>query len=273
MNLNDNINIGPYGFVKLINVMGNDSSPVQAARISYGDGTKSVREDISLTNYLLRNQHTSPFEQIEFQFHIKLPIFLARQWVRHRMANINEVSARYSEMKDEFWLPKPEELRTQDSKNKQAGSRKLPQEAAEQAVELIKEANKEAYERYKDLLDLGVCREQARAILPVSLYTEFYWKIDGHNLMRFLKLRGDSHAQKEIQDYAVALEDIFQSRFPNVFNAYVNYVRDAETFSETERNLISLKLRREDFTSSDKPEEMSQNEWSDFLLKLCPDYY
>lgn len=273
MSQNDIINIGPHGFVRLVDVMGDDSSSVQAARISYGEGTKSVREDNSLTNYLLRNNHTSPFEMVEFKFHIKLPIFLARQWVRHRMASMNEISARYSEMKDEFWLPKPEDLRTQDSKNKQAGSRKLPQEAAKQAVELINEANKESYERYKDLLDLGVCREQARTILPVSLYTEFYWKIDGHNLMRFLKLRGDLHAQKEIQDYAVAMENIFQSRFPNVFDAYVNYVRETETFSETEMDVIALKLRREDFSDEDKPQKMSQNEWTDFLMKLSPEYY
>ncbi len=191
------------GFVRLIDYMGGDARIVQAARVSYGAGTKTVREDAGLIDYLLRNEHTSPFEQVVLTFHVKMPVFVARQWIRHRTARVNEISGRYSVMKDEFWLPAPEALARQSADNKQGREQEpLPPDEAARAIALLEQGQREAYASYKALVDSGLARELARVNLPLSMYTEWYWQIDLHNLFRFLSLRMDTHAQREIRDYA-----------------------------------------------------------------------
>ena len=195
--LNKEIKVLDKGFVRLVDVMGNDSSIVQAARVSYGVGTKTVNEDRGLIRYLLRHKHTTPFEMVEFKFHIKLPIFIARQWIRHRTANVNEYSGRYSEMKDEFYLPDVEQLRHQSTLNKQARSEEqLDNQVSLEIQEMMQDTQESLYNEYKDLLDKNLAREIARINLPLSNYTEWYWKIDLHNLFHFLRLRIDDHAQR-----------------------------------------------------------------------------
>lgn len=197
------------GFVRLVDYLGGDSRIVQAARVSYGEGTKTVREDAGLIDYLLRNEHTSPFEQVVLTFHIKMPIFVARQWIRHRTARVNEISGRYSVMKDEFWLPEPKVLALQSKDNKQGrSSEPLEDKLASNIIEAMQKGQKEAYSHYQSLVDSGLARELARVNLPLSTYTEMYWQMDLHNLFRFLALRLDSHAQREIRDYAEVILEI-----------------------------------------------------------------
>jgi thymidylate synthase (FAD) len=184
--------------------MGDDTAIVQAARVSYGEGTKSYREDRSLIRYLMRHRHTSPFEMVEFKFHVKLPIFVARQWIRHRTANVNEYSGRYSVMKDEFFLPEADMLCTPASDNKQGrSSEQLPVDVANSIVTRMEAVQKQLFNEYEGLLELNLAREIARINLPLSSYTEWYWKIDLHNLFHFLNLRLDRHAQYEIRDKAI----------------------------------------------------------------------
>ncbi len=203
------------GFVRLVDYLGGDGRIVQAARVSYGAGTKTVREDAGLIDYLLRNEHTSPFEQVVLTFHIKMPIFVARQWIRHRTARVNEISGRYSVMKDEFWLPAPDALARQSADNKQGREAEpLPPEEAAAAIAALERGQREAYASYMALVDSGLARELARVNLPLSTYTEWYWQIDLHNLFRFLALRMDAHAQREIRDYAVVLFDIARKVCP-----------------------------------------------------------
>lgn len=220
------------GVVKLIDVMPRvvddkaptiDAAVCQAARVSYGAGTKTVNEDRGLIRYLMRHRHTTPFEMVEFKFLIKCPIFVARQWIRHRTANINEISARYSEMKDEFYLPKPEDIRVQSLKNKQCSEGKADETSSTEFSMNLELDSDAAYTDYKDAIAAGVAREQARMILPVNLYTEFYWKIDLHNLLHFLALRADGHAQKEIRDYANAIIDLIKPLCPVVMEAWEDY--------------------------------------------------
>ena len=178
------------GFVRLVDYMGGDARIVQAARVSYGAGTKTVREDAGLIDYLLRNQHTSPFEQVILTFHIKLPIFIARQWVRHRTARMNEISGRYSVMQNEFYLPADEDVAIQSADNKQGRSTEaVSQEFVGNTKELLAKGQEEAYAAYTQLVESGLAREIARINLPLALYTEIYWQCDLHNLMHFLKLR------------------------------------------------------------------------------------
>ncbi|MFQ5454304.1 MAG: FAD-dependent thymidylate synthase, partial [Candidatus Zixiibacteriota bacterium] len=189
-----------YGFVRLIDYMGSDESIVQAARVSYGAGTKKLSEDRGLIRYLMRQKHTTPFEMVELKFHVKLPIFVARQWIRHRSANVNEYSGRYSIMKEEFYLPAADDIRFQSTVNKQGRSDKdVPDELKAKLLDYLKQSQKEAYVNYSRFVEEGLARELARINLPLSLYTEWYWKIDLHNLFHFLRLRMDPHAQKEIQ--------------------------------------------------------------------------
>lgn len=191
------------GFIRLVDYLGGDARIVQSARVSYGEGTKNIREDAGLIDYLLRNEHTSPFEQVVMTFHIKMPIFVARQWIRHRTARVNEISGRYSIMKDEFWLPAPSALARQSKDNKQGREAEpLPADEAARVIELLERGQRDAYESYKALVDSGLAKELARVNLPLSMYTEWYWQIDLHNLFRFLSLRMDAHAQREIRDYA-----------------------------------------------------------------------
>jgi len=213
--LDQEFRVHEKGFVRLVDYMGGDSRIVQAARVSYGEGTKTVREDAGLIDYLLRNEHTSPFEQVVLTFHIKMPIFVARQWIRHRTARVNEISGRYSVMKDEFWLPAPEALAHQSADNKQGREAEpLPADEAARAIELLAKGQREAYASYMALVDSGLARELARVNLPLSMYTEWYWQIDLHNLFRFLSLRMDAHAQREIRDYATVIFDITKKVCP-----------------------------------------------------------
>ncbi len=212
------------GFVRLVDYMGGDERIVAAARVSYGKGTKTLREDEVLINYLMRHEHTSPFEQVVLTFHVKLPIFVARQWIRHRTARVNEISGRYSVMKDEFYLPSPETLRTQSTVNKQ-GRAETPvtPEAATLIVEKLRGGQREAYARYEAMLGEDLAREVARIALPLSLYTEWYWQIDLHNLFHFLKLRLDAHAQWEIREYARVMAGITRTVAPLAYAAFERY--------------------------------------------------
>jgi thymidylate synthase (FAD) len=223
------------GFVRLVDYLGGDERVVQAARVSYGAGTRTRREDAGLIDYLLRHGHTSPFEQVGLTFHVKLPIFVARQWIRHRTARVNEVSGRYSVMKDEFYLPGAGDLALQSGDNKQ-GRRDEPLEgeAAELARGELEKGQREAYGLYKGLVDRGIAREIARINLPLSLYTEWYWQIDLHNLFHFLELRLDRHAQKEIRLYAGVLLDIARRVAPRCCDSFDRHVLGAVRFSRDE---------------------------------------
>ncbi len=228
------------GFVRLVDYMGNDASIVQAARVSYGAGTKQVRQDRALIRYLMRHWHTSPFEMVEFKFHVKLPIFVARQWIRHRTANVNEYSGRYSILREEFYVPEPEQVRFQSPTNKQGrADQSLPAEEVAAILDEIVEQQKELYQSYQRLLEKGVARELARINLPVSLYTEWYWKIDLHNLFHFLQLRMDVHAQYEIRVYANAIAEIIKPIVPMAWEAFEDYRLNARSFSANELRLLS----------------------------------
>lgn len=223
------------GFVRLIDVMGDDTAIVQAARVSYGSGTKKIHEDRGLIRYLMRHLHTTPFEMVEFKFHVKLPIFVARQWIRHRSANVNEYSGRYSEMKDEFYVPATDQLRTQSDVNKQGRSdNPLPLEATTEIAARMQSFQQSAYEDYRTSLDTGLARELARINLPVSNYTEWYWKIDLHNLFHFLRLRIDPHAQHEIRVYGEAMALMVKAAVPLAYEAFEDYILHAVRFSRNE---------------------------------------
>ena len=223
------------GFVRLVDYLGGDERVVQSARVSYGAGTKSYREDAGLIDYLLRHSHTSPFEQVVLTFHIKLPIFVARQWIRHRTARLNEISGRYTIMKDDFYVPAPEDIAVQSTDNKQGRSEEVMEsEAAEKFRAAFAEGQKTAYADYSSLIDEGIARELARINLPLSLYTEWYWQIDLHNLFHFLQLRLDSHAQKEIRLYAQVLFEISKKVAPRCCESFERHVLSAVRFSGEE---------------------------------------
>ena len=227
------------GFVRLVDVMGDDSSIVQAARVSYGSGTKKVHEDRGLIRYLIRHQHWTPVEMVEFKFHVKIPVFVARQWIRHRTANVNEVSARYTEMKDEMYLPPLEHISAQSKDNKQGRElESFPEEIANDIQSLIAESNQRQYDVYQKLLDLGVARELARTVLPVGHYTEWYWKIDLRNLMNFLALRLDPHAQWEIRVYAEAIAQIVKQVVPVAWEAFEDYILYSSHLSRYETKIV-----------------------------------
>lgn len=232
------------GFVRLVDYLGGDERIVQAARVSYGAGTKSWREDAGLIDYLLRHEHTSPFEQVVLTFHVKLPIFVARQWIRHRTARVNEVSGRYSIMKDEFYMPAPADLAAQSADNKQGrADEPMDAAAAERIIGRMKEGQQAAYGEYMELVGLGLAREIARVDLPLSLYTEWYWQIDLHNLFRFLSLRLDPHAQKEIRMYARVMLDIARQVAPRAVESFERNMLSSVRFSG--REMEELKRRME----------------------------
>ena len=218
------------GFVALVDSMPRfvpeghtaDQAIVQAARVSYGEGTKKVTEDRGLVRYLLRHRHTTPFEMVEFKFHVAMPIFIARQWIRHRTANVNEYSARYSIVPDRFYRPTLDNVRKQSTSNRQGGEETIDVSTAEAFLELLDDSEK-LYERYIELTEQGVARELARAALPVSVYTEWYWKCDLHNLLHFLSLRMDSHAQQEIRVYAEAMYELIKPICPVACEAFEEY--------------------------------------------------
>lgn len=260
--LDQEIKVLNLGFVRLVDYMGGDERIVQAARVSYGAGTKSYRQDRGLINYLLKNEHTSPFEQVILTFHCKMPIFVARQWVRHRTARLNEISGRYSVMKDEFYVPQPEHVRYQSDKNKQARSdQALPLNEAVAIIEQMEQEQRSIYAGYDSNIEKGVARELARNNLPLSLYTEWYWQIDLHNLFHFLGLRLDSHAQYEIRVYGEALATCAKAVAPIAWAAFEEYNLFAIKFSQEEAAQLRLLL-------AGKPIKLVEKALEEFQRKL-----
>jgi thymidylate synthase (FAD) len=228
------------GFVCLVDVMGDDSSVVQAARVSYGEGTKKVSDDRTLIRYLLRHRHTTPFEMAEIKFLVRVPMDCWRQWIRHRTANVNEYSTRYSLAIDSTQTTPPDEWRTQAASNRQGSGEPLPVDLGEKLSASEREFQNTARQLYQDRIDQGVAREQARKDLPLSTYTEAYWKIDLHNLLHFLSLRMDSHAQQEIRDYATTIgEKIIQPLFPIVWEAFQDYRMQAMYFTRLDIGVMT----------------------------------
>ncbi|MCB9558750.1 MAG: FAD-dependent thymidylate synthase [Deltaproteobacteria bacterium] len=233
--LDKEIKVLDHGFVRLVDYMGGDQRIVQSARVSYGSGTKSVRRDRGLINYLMRNLHTSPFEQVILTFHCKMPIFVARQWIRHRTARLNEISGRYSVMADEFYLPAPEDIRFQSEDNKQGRSTEdVPEALQAKVLELLKRDQQAVYASYRELIDDNVARELARVNLPLSMYTEWYWQIDLHNLFHFLRLRMDDHAQLEIRRYAEAMAQAAKAVAPIAYDAFEEHILGAVRLGRSE---------------------------------------
>ncbi|MGP1455773.1 MAG: FAD-dependent thymidylate synthase [Treponema sp.] len=223
------------GFIRLVDYLGGDSRIVQAARVSYGEGTKSVREDAALIDYLLRHNHTSPFEQVIMTFHLKMPIFVARQWIRHRTARINEISGRYSIMQNECYVPACDAISFQSTNNRQGrADTPVPSDVQEAVQQIIQSQQESVYNGYQSMLEKNIARELARINLPLSLYTEFYWQIDLHNLFHFLKLRCDTHAQKEIRDYANVLLEICKKIVPLAAKSFEEHILYSVRFSHTE---------------------------------------
>jgi thymidylate synthase (FAD) len=234
------------GFVRLVDYMGSDQSIVQAARVSYGAGTKSVREDRGLIRYLMRHDHTTPFEMVVLKFHIKAPIFVIRQWIRHRTASVNEESARYSIMKEEFHEPAWADVGFQSKDNKQGRSPdEMPQELVQRFLAFLKEDRETAYAHYEEFLQNNVARELARIVLPLSLYSEFYWQMNLHNLLHFLRLRLDAHAQKEIRDFAQQVALCVQAVAPMAWEAFEEYKLRGASFSETELSYLKQMISGE----------------------------
>jgi len=269
------------GFVRLVDYMGTDERIVQAARVSYGEGTKSVRQDKGLIDYLLRNEHTSPFEQVVFTFHCKMPVFVARQWIRHRTARLNEISGRYSVMKDEFYVPEGADIALQSTDNKQGRSaEQLSPELQKQIQDELAAFQKQAYAGYSGLIDQGIAREVARINLPLSLYTEWYWQIDLHNLFHFLKLRMDAHAQKEIRVYAQAMHDIAKTVCPMALESFDNQIKGALKFTSRELKVLAKLLESHGIVTSGAQDmsdevqtecsrlQMDEKESQRFWLKL-----
>ena len=214
----EEIKILDKGFVKLVDFMGGDLRALSSARVTFGSVSKGEEKDKMLLKYLIENDHHTPFEHCTFQFHIKCPIFVARQWMRHRMCSYNEVSARYTEVKDEFYVP--QEFRVQDMNNKQ-GSLKSKDLDNAKLLKIYNESIEASYTAYKKLLEAGVAREMARGLLPVAQYTQFYWTINARSLMNFIRLRADSHAQYEIRVYAEAIAEIFRQKMPWTYDAFI----------------------------------------------------
>ena len=224
-----------HGFVRLVDYLGGDKRIVQAARVSYGPGTKTVREDRLLIDYLMYNRHTSPFEQVVLTFHAKMPIFVARQWVRHRTARINEISGRYSVMTNEFYLPDEEDIRFQSKRDRQGRSpEEVPPELRQEVLDILLRGQESAYEVYEKLIEDNIARELARINLPLSLYTEWYWQIDLHNLFHFLQLRLDWHAQREIRAYAKVMGQIAKAVAPMAYEAFEEHVLYAARLSRSQ---------------------------------------
>ncbi len=234
-----------HGFVRLVDYMGGDARIVQAARVSYGEGTRTYREDRGLINYLLRNEHTSPFEQVVLTFHAKMPIFVARQWVRHRTARLNEISGRYSVLKAEFYVPQGDHVSPQSDNNKQGRSADpFPADVRERIITSLREGQARAHGEYDALLAGGVARELARINLPLSTYTEWYWQIDLHNLFHFLHLRMDIHAQYEIRVYAETMFEIARAVAPVACEAFAEHRLGSVRFSQREFALLQRALDR-----------------------------
>ncbi|MBS0235753.1 MAG: FAD-dependent thymidylate synthase [Proteobacteria bacterium] len=265
-----------HGFIRVVDYMGDDAAIVQAARVSYGRGTKKLNEDRGLIRYLMRHWHTTPFEMCEIKFHVKLPIFVARQWIRHRTANVNEYSARYSILDSEFYLPKAEHLAAQSQNNKQGRGKLLVGEEAARVMELLKSDAERCHKHYVEMLNLdpatdgkleedkeGLARELARMNIPVNFYTQWYWKIDLHNLLHFVRLRADPHAQYEIRVYADAILDVIKRWVPHTYEAFMSYRANSASLSA--EGLAALKRMLAGETVTQENSGMSKREWEEFL--------
>jgi thymidylate synthase (FAD) len=276
-------NVLDHGFVRAIDYMGDDNAIVQAARVSYGQGTKQSRQDQGLINYLMRHQHSTPFEMCEIKFHIKLPIFIARQWIRHRTANVNEYSARYSILDKEFYIPEANNIAAQSTANHQGrGDKNLTAAESAQILDLLKNDAERSYDHYKKMLNqdqkgniidqnkAGLARELARMNLSLNYYTQWYWKIDLHNLLHFLKLRADSHAQYEIRAYADIMLNITKAWVPMAYAAFLNYKKNAVNISEKSLNTLKKILHKEPVDFSDSG--MSKGEWNEFCKIFTLDH-
>ena len=255
-----------HGFVRVVDYMGDDAAVVQAARVSYGRGTKKVSEDRGLINYLMRHRHTTPFEMCEIKYHVKLPIFVARQWIRHRTANVNEYSARYSILDREFYIPAPEHLAAQSSQNHQGRGEVLQGAEAQRVLDLLREDAMRSYDSYEAMLSQegqqGLARELARMNLPANIYTQWYWKVDLHNLLHFLRLRADSHAQYEIRAYADIMCDITRDWVPAAFGAFQDYRMNAVNLSAQAADALRRRLAGEVVTQENAG--MGAREWREF---------
>jgi thymidylate synthase (FAD) len=275
------IKVLDHGFIRVIDYMGDDSAIVQAARVSYGKGTKQLNEDRGLINYLMRHWHTTPFEMCELKLHVKLPIFVARQWIRHRTANVNEYSARYSVLDKEFYVPSPEHLAAQSQINKQGRAEVLTGAEAAKALEYIKNDALTCYEHYMEMLNLnehtgeaidptkqGLARELARMNLNVNFYTQWYWKIDLHNLMHFVMLRADPHAQYEIRVYADVILNILERWVPLACEAFLNHRMHAAHLSRDAMQIVRRMLNGEHIVQENSG--LSKREWAELQAKLKP---
>lgn len=249
------------GFLRLVDHMGNDASIVQAARVSYGGGTKSPEEDRNLVRYLMRHAHWTPFEMVTFKFHVKAPLFVVQQWLRHRTASINQLSYRYTEVKEEFYEPQVHEIRAQSTTNKQGSDADISEIAAIEARAIMVAHNADALLSYKKLIHAGVAREQARMVLPASVYTEFYWQCNLRNIFNFLKLRMDAHAQQEIRAYAYTMALIIADVVPWAYAAWQEYELLATRLSQPFSDAVLEHLRD---ARIPRPVGVSDREWADF---------
>jgi thymidylate synthase (FAD) len=267
-----------HGFVRVVDYMGDDGAVVQAARVSYGKGTRRVSEDKGLISYLMRHRHTTPFEMCEIKYHVKLPIFVARQWIRHRTANVNEYSARYSILDNEFYLPAPEHLAAQSAANRQGRGEVLEGAAAARVMSLLREDAERAYAHYEEMLNErpdgsrpdpgrdGLARELARMNLNLGFYTQWYWKIDLHNLLHFLSLRADAHAQYEIRVYADAMLETVKRWVPLCHEAFAEYVMGGARLSATGLAVVKRLLAGEAVTQ--ETSGLGKREWRELMASL-----
>ncbi len=272
------IEVLDHGFIRVIDYMGDDSSIVQSARVSYGKGTKKISNDKGLIKYLMRHRHSTPFEMCEIKFHIKLPIFIARQWIRHRTANVNEYSARYSILDKEFYIPSAENLAAQSAINNQGRGDALTDDEASNVIQILKKDAEQTYSNYETLLNessegniideskSGIARELARMNLTLNTYTQWYWKIDLNNLLHFLALRADDHAQYEIRVYADAMLDIVKKWVPLTYDAFEDYRIGGTELSAKEVSLMRKLLKGEKVSFEE--EGLSKREWSELQRKF-----
>lgn len=254
-----------HGFVRVVDYMGDDAAICQAARVSYGKGTKSVQNDEGLIRYLMRHWHSTPFEMCEIKLHVKLPVFVARQWIRHRTANVNEYSARYSILDREFYIPAPDHINSQSKVNNQGRGELLSPEDSARVLDMLKADSTRAYDSYETMIaedGIGLARELARMNLPANIYTQWYWKVDLHNLFHFLRLRADAHAQYEIRVYADAICDMVADWVPFAYKAFEDYRLGAVTLSAQMVEAMRRMLKGEEVTAENCG--MSLREWREF---------
>lgn len=259
-----------HGLVRVIDYMGDDAAICQAARVSYGKGTKSVQNDEGLIRYLMRHWHSTPFEMCEIKLHVKLPVFVARQWIRHRTANVNEYSARYSILDREFYIPQPEHIAAQSVINNQGRGETLTGDEAARVLEILKADSARAYDHYEQMISQdgqqGLARELARMNLPANIYTQWYWKVDLHNLLHFLRLRADAHAQYEIRVYAEAICKVVADWVPFAYKAFEDYRMGGATLSAAALECVRRMVSGEAVTQ--ETSGMSKGEWREFQTTL-----